>query len=174
MASRIFLFGASPFRSPALVGSSIGLVGATIYNRFYLHNREISNNTAAATATLRNAEPIQIQQPAITATRPGPRGLQRVLNYQHLTIGSMLGLMSGFVVGKLSKVLVMLVVAGCLTTQFLISRGITILPQGTASYLGNTVVQWGREKVTLKTLLTEDPSFKVSFLSAFVVAAIYA
>lgn len=73
-------------------------------------------------------------------------------------------------VAKLSKVLLVLVVAGYLTAQFLRSRGIVI--PGSA-HVGGTVVRWGRQQMTLETLV-KQPSFKGSFLSAFMVAAIYA
>lgn len=167
MASRLFLLNASSaFRNPVIIGSAIGLVGATLYNQAYTHRSSIiANNTAVFRAQ---------QSSGAVTYQPRTTGLRQYLNYQHLTIGSMLGLVSGFVVGKISKVLVMLVVAGYLTTQFLVSRGITVAPAGTTAYLSNTVMQWGKDKVSLRYLLLEDPSFKVSFISAFSVAAIYA
>lgn len=100
-----------------------------------------------------------------------PRGLRRYLDYQQLTIGSMTGAVSGYVIGKLSKAIVVLLVSGYLATQFLYSRGIPIPGLG---YLSHTVVQWGKQKVSLRELLLEEPSFKVSFVSAFIVGAVYA
>lgn len=98
-------------------------------------------------------------------------GLQRYFNYQQLTLGSMTGAVSGYIIGKLSKVIVAILVSGYLTTQFLYSRGI---PIPGLTYLSQTAVNWGKEKISLQELLLEQPSFKVSFVSAFIVGAVYA
>lgn len=206
MASRIFLSSTmmmSPlFRSPILIGSSVGLlVGAgTAYfyntknnNRGGLSSYPILNDSGAAggnynsmlgtnnrqymtttssssssgTSTSTDTLIQQQQQQHATTTKTG---LQRYLNYQHLTLGSMTGLASGYLIGKLSKVLVVLLVTGFLTTQFLVSRGIRVPG---ASYVGGGVVEWGKGKVTWENVVSQ-PSFKGSFVAAFVVAALYA
>lgn len=166
--SRFILLGASALRNPVLVGCSAGFVGATLYSRIAQQSRPILNNAAAAAAPAPLLQ--QQQQQRAPAASPQKVGLQRYLDYQQLTLGSMAGLLSGYAVGKLSKLLVVLVVAGYLTSQFLVSRGVVV--PGSA-YLSSTIVQWGRQKISLQNLL-DQPSFKGSFLSAFVVAAIYA
>lgn len=107
------------------------------------------------------------------ATNGSKGGLQRVLVYEQLTLGSMTGALAGYVLGKLSKALVVLFISGYLASQFLYSRGIEI-PGLTASHLSQVVVAWGREKMSLKELVMNQPSFKVSFVTAFLVAAAYA
>lgn len=169
-ASRLFLFGTSTLRNPALIGSTVGFAGAAFLTHQF--RRPVLNNAVAvpvAPANTATATPVGVQE----TNRPyvaQRQGLQKYLNYEHLTLGSMTGLFTGYVIGKLSKVLVALVLAGYLTSQFLASRGVQV--PGTA-YLSSTVLQWGKQRATLENIL-ENPSFKLSFVSAFTVAAIYA
>ncbi|KAI0464988.1 hypothetical protein LJB42_000205 [Komagataella kurtzmanii] len=86
------------------------------------------------------------------------------LNYQQLAIGSFVGLGVGFVVGKLSSVLVFVTLSGYLLLQFLASRNIITIPY-------NRVVQLGSETINLKELVFEQPSFNLSFLVSFLIAA---
>lgn len=122
------------------------------------------------------ARTVGYSQVPTTATQQPPQqqsktGLGRYINYQQLTLGSMTGAFSGFIIGKFSKLLVVLCVSGYLTTQFLYSRGIQIPG---LQFLSTTIIQWGKESISVRDLVMEQPSFKVSFISAFVVAAIYA
>lgn len=153
------------------LGTTLGLAVANPSSSLFspFRQRPISNDSIYADRAYAQ-QPLQTQpvEPSLTVSQK--RGLQRYLNYQQLTIGSMTGAVSGYVVGKLSKAIVVLVVSGYLSLQFLYSRGI---PIPGLTYLSQTVVQWGREKLSLRELLLEQPSFKVSFISAFIVGAIY-
>jgi uncharacterized membrane protein (Fun14 family) len=93
------------------------------------------------------------------------------LNYQQLSVGSFSGLLCGYVVGKLSRLLVFLVVTGMLTLQFLQSRGYVDVR---AMPMVRNFVGWANTRFGNREFLLEKPSFKVSFLASFIIAACYA
>lgn len=86
------------------------------------------------------------------------------LNYNELTIGSLTGLFLGIIAGKLSSMIVFLTLSGYFLTQFLESRGIISIPWG-------QMVQIGSERIDLKRLVLEKPSFKIPFVLTFLIAA---
>lgn len=90
--------------------------------------------------------------------------LRQHLNYQELCIGSITGLFLGIIAGKLSSAIVFLTLAGYFLTQFLESRGIVTIPW-------RQVVTVGKEKIDVKSLVLEQPSFKVPFVLTFLIAA---
>jgi uncharacterized membrane protein (Fun14 family) len=86
------------------------------------------------------------------------------LNYEELTIGSVTGLFLGVIIGKLSSVLVVLTLAGYFFLQFLQSRELITIPW-------NSIVSVGKKKIDVKNLVFEKPSFKLSFVLCFLIAA---
>ncbi|ODV76906.1 uncharacterized protein CANTADRAFT_92475 [Suhomyces tanzawaensis NRRL Y-17324] len=86
------------------------------------------------------------------------------LNYEELTIGSITGLFLGVIAGKLSSVFALLALSSYFLVQFLESRNIIHVPW-------NSIVQLGKERINLKQLVFEKPSFKFSFALAFLIAA---
>ncbi|ANZ73083.1 BA75_01287T0 [Komagataella pastoris] len=125
----------------------------------------IKNETFKTGTTPVSSRVGQVIEP--TNKRPSPRldgAFGGVLNYQQLAIGSFVGLGVGFVVGKLSSVLVFVTLSGYLLLQFLASRNIITIPY-------NRVVQLGSETINLKELVFEQPSFNLSFLVSFLIAA---
>lgn len=125
------------------------------------------------------------QQPAVAATYPAysadkrhlyydQRSRSRLggkLDYEQLSVGSFTGLLTGYVVGKISKLLVFLTVTGLLTLQYLESRG--IIRRRTIPMLSN-MARYAEENVDVKEFMLDQPSFKVSFMSSFIIAACYA
>lgn len=95
-------------------------------------------------------------------TQPSP--LQKKLNYNDLCIGSITGLFLGIIVGKLSTTIAFLGVSAYLFLQFLESRGIITIPW-------RSVVKMGKQQIDLKSMFFENLSFKLSFVSTFVLAA---
>lgn len=92
------------------------------------------------------------------------------LDYRQLCIGSIAGLVLGVLVGKISTLLVYITAAGLLGLQWLQNRGI-VDKNTTQSLFARYIVKSGRETLDLNTLIWERPSFKVSFLLTFVLAA---
>ncbi|AGO10231.1 AaceriAEL332Wp [[Ashbya] aceris (nom. inval.)] len=92
------------------------------------------------------------------------------LDYRQLCLGSIAGVALGIVVGKISHGLVFITGLGLLALQWLQSRG--IVDKGTTRGLSRYLISTGREKIDLNTLFWEKPSFKISFLLTFLLAAL--
>ncbi|AMD18826.1 HBL076Cp [Eremothecium sinecaudum] len=108
----------------------------------------------------------------LTTTRPVPVTRERFngkLNYRQLCMGSITGLAFGIIMGKISHALVFVSAFGLLALQWLQSRG--IVNKDATKGLSKYVLNMSREQVDLNTLIWEKPSFKVSFLLSFVLAA---
>ncbi|KAK9256056.1 hypothetical protein V1507DRAFT_291372 [Lipomyces tetrasporus] len=86
------------------------------------------------------------------------------LDYRELALGSFAGLFVGFLIGKLSRVLVFIAGSTFLFLQFLASRRVISLPY-------NRFSAWARKRYGNKELLMENMSFKVAFGAAMIVAA---
>ncbi|KAK9389236.1 hypothetical protein V1515DRAFT_531713 [Lipomyces mesembrius] len=86
------------------------------------------------------------------------------LDYQELAIGSFAGLFVGFLIGKLSRVLVFVAGSTYLFLQFLASRHVITLPY-------NRFYTWAKKRYGNKELIMENLSFKVAFGAAMIVAA---
>lgn len=87
------------------------------------------------------------------------------MDYHQLTFGSFAGLLTGFVVGKVSKILVTLFVSVVMGAEYL----------GAAGYVDLTPVYRGIYRFSKHHLsqevLVDDPSFKYSFAAAFLISA---
>lgn len=116
--------------------------------------------------------------PAPVEQQRRERGLRRVLDYRQLTLGSMAGAAAGYILGRLSKALVAVVVVGVLAAQALRARGIEVPGAAAgAAYLSAAAAErWGPrgEKVDVRAMILQQPGFKAAFMAAFVVAAVYA
>ncbi|CAI5756905.1 unnamed protein product [Candida verbasci] len=86
------------------------------------------------------------------------------LNYQELTIGSVTGLFLGIIIGKLSQVFLFVTLSSYLLLEFLQSRNVINIPW-------NKIVSIGKEKIDIKQLVFEKPSFKISFILSLIIAA---
>ncbi|KAL6453221.1 hypothetical protein SBY92_004788 [Candida maltosa Xu316] len=86
------------------------------------------------------------------------------LNYEELTIGSVVGLFLGIIIGKLSQVIVFVSLSSYFLVEFLESRNIITIPW-------NYFITVGKERIDLKQLFFEKPSFKISFVLTFIIAA---
>jgi uncharacterized membrane protein (Fun14 family) len=93
------------------------------------------------------------------------------LDYEQLSVGSFTGLLSGYIVGKLSRIIAFITLSGLLTLQFLQSRGFistSDIP------LANRAFRWLRDRFNVSEFILEKPSFKISYLLSFGIAALYA
>ncbi|KAK7205759.1 hypothetical protein BZA70DRAFT_276972 [Myxozyma melibiosi] len=86
------------------------------------------------------------------------------LDYRELSIGSFMGLFVGYLVGKLSKLLVFVSSSTYLFLQFLESRGLITMPY-------SSLYSWAKKRYGDKELILENISFKVAFALASAVAA---
>lgn len=111
---------------------------------------------------------VALSQPnSFSAPRIETKPLQKVskkLDYNELCIGSVTGLFLGIVIGKLSTAIVFLSLSSYLLLQFLENRGIITIPWRLVVNIGNR--QWD-----LKSLFFNKPSFKILFVSSFLIAA---
>lgn len=94
-----------------------------------------------------------------------------ILDYRQLCYGSIIGVFLGVVVGKISSLLVFLTASAYLGVQFLQNRGV-VDKGATQRLLEGLTIKTSRESIDLNTLVWERPSFKVSFLLTFVLAAV--
>lgn len=139
--------------APRLFTAGLGLSSLYIVNKF---GPRIRNDSIAYT---QREPPYVVQQQAHR---------QRRLNYQHLAVGSFLGLFTGYVLGKLSKLLTLVAVSSLLFIQFLESRGIIhVYDRPTVTKL----YRFARDHLHISEFLLDRPSFKISFLLSTGVAA---
>lgn len=110
------------------------------------------------------SEPRQSYLPTAIRAKAHTSRFNGKLDYSELCLGSLTGLFLGVVVGKLSSVLVFVSVSTYLLLQFLENRGMISIPWTSILNIGNR--QWD-----LKQLFFDKPSFKVSLVSSFLIAA---
>ncbi|ODQ68430.1 hypothetical protein NADFUDRAFT_44999 [Nadsonia fulvescens var. elongata DSM 6958] len=158
------------------------LLGGTLTSAFFLHspNRILNDSPNALRGDI-IFDPTKENSIAYTGDRVATRRRSvfgRNINYHQLTLGSITGFATGFVVGKVSKILVALIASGILFVQFLRSRG--LINPGAANGLKvngermvrSTGVLMGIEDSNdLWSVLTDSPSFTLSFVSSFLIAA---
>ncbi|ODV83613.1 hypothetical protein CANARDRAFT_186197, partial [[Candida] arabinofermentans NRRL YB-2248] len=145
-----------------LVGVSLGLaVGSTILHQTKLHN-DYANQVALNAE--KKAQDLNDKITATTSTSKYDGAFGGKLNYQELSIGSMFGVIAGLVVGKLSSVIMFASLAFYLSLQFLNSRNIISLPF-------TKVIKVGSQVIDIREMVFEKPSFNITFILAFVLAA---
>lgn len=130
--------------------------------------RKIHNDTGSLTQYQQ-----QQQQPSLDLSISKQQPLQKqyhesrfsnYLNYEELTIGSVVGLFLGVIIGKLSQVIVFVSLLSYFLIEFLENKNIIHIPW-------NYFITIGKEKINLKQLFFEKPSFKISFVLSFIIAA---
>ncbi|KAK6459427.1 uncharacterized protein RJT20DRAFT_15879 [Scheffersomyces xylosifermentans] len=86
------------------------------------------------------------------------------LDYEELTVGSVTGLFVGIIAGKLSSVFLFLSLASYFLVEFLESRHIINIPW-------TYIVKIGKNRIDIKEMVLNNPSFKISFALSFLIAA---
>lgn len=86
------------------------------------------------------------------------------MSYDDLCVGSLTGLFLGIIVGKLSTTIALLSASTYLFLQFLESRNIVTIPW-------RSVIQVGKQEIDMKSMFFDNLSFKISFVSTFLLAA---
>ncbi|KAG5358663.1 hypothetical protein CJU89_5304 [Yarrowia sp. B02] len=161
---------------PGLLGLTTATVGLSMASS--LHMPRIYSDALA--------QPAPSQQQVINnVNRDVERVAQQVeqaskkVDYQQLTIGSFVGLISGVVIGKFSKVLVWVLGGAGLLIQFLKSRGIVESnPLTSKSFresvyhkLKGVAMVLGLDEADYQELIKDKPSFNIAFFFSFLVAA---
>lgn len=146
--------GWQQLRSMARIGLFAGLTGGICIG-LHLNSKQIWND--AIVASQRRTGDVLVEEKKITHSKV-------TLNYQELAAGSVTGLFLGIVAGKLSSAIVFLTLAIYLLTQFLENKGIVTVPW-------KQMVNVGSERIDVKHLVFYRPSFKVSFVLSFLIAA---
>lgn len=123
--------------------------------------KSIYNDVAVATPRQQVASNVSVQPVTKTPTKTR---FGDYLNYEELTIGSVTGLFLGIILGKLSQVFVFISLSSFLLVEFLQSRNIINVPW-------NYILTVGKQKINLKQLVFEKPSFKISFVLSLIIAA---
>lgn len=129
--------------------------------------RKIHNDTGSLTQYQQQQQPsldlsISKQQPPQKQYHESR--FSNYLNYEELTIGSVVGLFLGVIIGKLSQVIVFVSLLSYFLIEFLENKNIIHIPW-------NYFITIGKEKINLKQLFFEKPSFKISFVLSFIIAA---
>ncbi|RKP31295.1 hypothetical protein METBISCDRAFT_26668 [Metschnikowia bicuspidata] len=122
---------------------------------YLLRSRPIFNDSVLA--------PRQKAQIDIRVKNP-VEPVRKRLSYDDLCAGSLTGLFLGILVGKLSTTIAFLSASTYLFLQFLESRNIITIPW-------RSVIQVGKQKIDLKSMFFDNLSFKISFVSTFLLAA---
>ncbi|CAK9436050.1 uncharacterized protein LODBEIA_P06080 [Lodderomyces beijingensis] len=145
----------SPFK---ILASALG---ASLF--FYTVSSPLFNDAAALTP----GEQIQRQSKVVFphhAPTVSESHLNNKLNYKELTLGSVTGLFIGIILGKLSQVFLFVSLSSFFLLEFLENRGIINIPW-------NYIVTLGKDKIDVKKLIFEKPSFYISFVLSLIVAA---
>ncbi|KAH3666454.1 hypothetical protein OGAPHI_003450 [Ogataea philodendri] len=142
------------------VGVSLGVLG---FSSYWLWNNQIKSEVAvndqSRLAFEKGAQDLA-QKPVHDKSFGGK------LNYQELSIGSMCGLACGIVVGKLSSLIVFVSLSFYLGVQFLQSRGIITIPW-------TRYIKVGSQLIDVRQMVFEQPSFNITFILTFLLAAYY-
>lgn len=154
-------FGSTSFKvvqNPVRLNSAkLGLaIGATSALILHTHSKILNEVTNAV-----SIPPIEIhrKKKPIHHSRFGGK-----LHYKQLSYGSLSGLFLGVVIGKLSGVFAFVALSIYLCFQFLESRGIIKIHW-------NNFIDLGPDAINFEELFFEDPSFKISFVLTFIIAA---
>lgn len=153
--SRRFMSGAQMPKLNLFVGS----VGTFCFVNSLQSKSMILNDTAFG-----HSPRVSVQTPSVSQSKPIHSRFGGKLDYQELTIGSVAGLFLGIIAGKMSSAIVFLTLSCYLLTQFLENRGIITIPW-------RTFVNIGSERIDVKNLVLNQPSFKISFVLSFLIAA---
>ncbi|KAG5355508.1 hypothetical protein CJU90_6585 [Yarrowia sp. C11] len=162
---------------PGLLGLTTATVGLSMTSS--LHMPRIYSDA------LQQQQYVSQQQVIDNMNRDVERVSQQVehatkkIDYQQLTIGSFVGLISGVVIGKFSKILVWVLGGAGLLIQFLKSRGIVESnPMTSKSFresayhkLKGVAMVLGLDETDYQELVKDKPSFNVAFFFSFLVAA---
>lgn len=139
-------------------------LGGAIGTSMYAQTRtKILNDVVYSTPDIQ-----PVHRPGVTNTGRGLARFNGKLDYHQLTYGSFSGMVAGYLFGKISRVLVALVVGSVLTVEFLQYQGHVDLTPWT-----NQIYRWSVNKIQ-DGIAIDDPSFKVGFGAAFLVAAMNA
>lgn len=155
----MFQFRNLLLRAPRLSPTMLAVSGFSAFSFSQLYPRRLVLNEPVA-------QPVSIAQ--YTDTGNGKTRLNGRLDYHQLTYGSFLGMVTGYLFGRVSRLLVGWIVTTLMGAEYLSSAGyIDVKPLETAIY------NWGSRNLN-QELLVNDPSFKYSYLLSFIVAAYYA
>ncbi|KAG7878589.1 hypothetical protein KL905_004069 [Ogataea polymorpha] len=142
------------------LGVSIGVLSISSY---WLYHNQIKNEVAFG-----DEKRLELESAAqdIAQKPQYDKSLGGKLDYQELSIGSMCGLVCGMVVGKLSSIFVFLSLSFYLGVQFLNSRGIVSIPW-------TRYIKMGSHLIDVRQMIFEKPSFNITFILTFLLAAYY-
>ncbi|QLL34035.1 hypothetical protein HG536_0F03600 [Torulaspora globosa] len=148
------------------IATSVGIAAPWLYKfGSIIYNDAVVDANGNPTAAVASLTERATETPVKPRSRFGGK-----LDYRQLCIGSIFGLVLGVVVGKISTLLVYVTAVGFLCIQWLQNRGM-IDKDMTGSIFARYIVKTGRETIDFNTLVWERPSFKISFLLTFLLAA---
>ncbi|GME79480.1 unnamed protein product [Ambrosiozyma monospora] len=147
------------------IGLSLGLAGAV--TAFATHNNPLKNDSSYNTIQAEATNALNDVNRAFTPEKKTPRfdgAFGGKLNYTHLSIGSMFGLVIGLCVGKLSSLFVFISLGVYLSVQFLNQKGIINITTTKFIKVGNSYVD-------IRDMILEQPSFNIPFILSFLIGA---
>lgn len=151
-------------QSYAIKAGVAGLLGLGV--AFAINTNQIHNDAAASAYELEGLPPppkgydyVKVpEKPKYNGAFGGK------LNYKELTIGSVFGMVSGLIAGQLSSVFVFLALGAYLAVQYLHAQGILTIPI-------TKVIRVGSEDIDVNKMIFEQPSFSITYLLSFLIAA---
>lgn len=144
---------------PSILKQSLKAFPVILGTSYLLRPRTIIFNDAVAISQTQKT-----YAPESVATKARHSRLSGKLDYGELCLGSVTGLFLGIIIGKLSSAIVFLTASSYLLLQFLENKGVIKIPW-------TSILTIGGRKWDLKSLFFNQPSFKLSFVSSFLIAA---
>lgn len=172
ISNRFSTFSGSTLLLPRVTARATGLTLATSFGiaaPWIYNSKNLIYNDALLEVDRKSALSQKVDFSGEAPVKRTSR-LNGKLDYRQLCIGSICGLVLGVVVGKISMLLVYFTGVGLLTLQWLQNRDI-INKNATTNLFAKYIIRSGKETIDLNTLIWERPSFKISFLLTFILAA---
>lgn len=149
------------WQSPALVSfAALGLAGLVCLAA--PRWQPVANDSPAQ--RMAGDVELAVRKELATSAPPRKTRFHGLVDYRELSMGSITGMVLGVVIGKLLHVLVVVLMVAYFAWQYLAQQGMVRAP------LVGRVVNIGKKHVNVDELV-QNPSFKVSFVAAFAVAA---
>ncbi|QPG75583.1 hypothetical protein FOA43_002940 [Brettanomyces nanus] len=147
--------------SRASKGVVIGLMG--ISATYLINHNPIRNDSALAYSqgptTPKGYQYVKIPEKPKYDGAFGGR-----LNYKQLALGSIFGMLSGLIAGQLSSLFVFFSLGVYLAAQYLHAQGVLTIPM-------TKIVRIGTEDIDIRQMVFEQPSFSITYVLSFLIAA---
>ncbi|KAK6521608.1 hypothetical protein TWF506_001821 [Arthrobotrys conoides] len=165
------------FLRPLGLRLTIGLTVPTLYvshqilfpRRSYILQCQTTPYLTDRILEARDDQKLKIKRRYIEEDETEKRGIEvfNPAHYRQLSLGSFSGVLVGYVIGRLSKMIAFVSLLVILMVQYMERHGYHVLPR-------QYRIRKFLEETDIKPLLTENAAFKYSFASTFAISAWFA